>query len=81
MAACCAAAGPPAALCTSDEPWLDGCLGGESLRAAFFRTPHWRMPLVCTRQAGTFDRVDVLHTSRWQVREGWGGGGCVVRCM
>jgi hypothetical protein len=63
--------GPLPPLFTSDEPWLDVCLGVESLRAAFVRTTHWRTLPVDARQAGSLDRVDVSHTSSWQV---CGGG-------
>jgi hypothetical protein len=70
-----AAAGPLPPLFTSDEPWLGVCLGGESLRAAFLRTPHWRTLPVGARQAGSRSRVDTPPTSSWQVRGG-GGGAC-----
>jgi hypothetical protein len=66
--------GPLPLLFTSDEPWLDVLRGGESLRAACFRTTHWRMLRVGAREAGTFDRVDAPHASSWQVRGGGGGG-------
>jgi hypothetical protein len=65
--------GPLPPLFTSVEPWLDGRLGGESLRAAIVRARHWRMQLVGTQEAGTFDRVDTPRTSRRQVRGGGGG--------
>jgi hypothetical protein len=69
--------GPLAPLFTSDEPWLDGCLGSDALRDEFFRMTHWRMLLVGTQEAGMFNHKDTLRTSSWQVGVGEGGGGCL----
>lgn len=53
---------------TSDDAWLKGCFGDDTIISSFQRAAHWRMVLFGSKGAGMFNHMDTLRTASFQIQ-------------